>query len=284
MIGYKSIKAFGATWREHQGALLLLSSPLSLNHFAEQDARELRRKTGSHFLRWESDFDSIKSGSWWHVIRDEKIEIEKLSSSTRSKVRRGAKKFQCTIITKDEVLAEGYSVYCSAFSRYDTHEKQFDREGFFDSLLSLPPGTEFWGVRDRDTGSLVAFSENFVDDDICFINTIWFSPQSLKRYASYQLFFEMINHYMNFKSFRYISDGARSISHATSIHDYLISKFGFRKAYANLNVSYSLWLSVLLPPAYFFRKIVNSIPLGFFRKVSIILQQEEIRRACSRCK
>lgn len=232
------------------------------------------------FLRWESDFDQSEEGDWWHIIKDSDTSMDALSGNTRSKTRRGLKVFKCEPLTRDTVLAEGYEVYTSAFARYDTHEQKISCKEFNEAVRSLPQQSEFWGVREKISGRLVAFSENYVEDDFCFYNTIWFDPNSLKKYSSYALFYEMNRHYLEYRSFSYVSDGAKSLSHATHIHDFLVAKFGFRKAMARLHVVYSPWIGCAVAITYPFRKWIEKIPLKSFKKVSILLRQEEVRRQC----
>lgn len=279
MIGYHFVKCRGLTWRDNQGGLFPLSPPPLFESMDLKEARQLMRDSGALFVRWESDFDRLPQGKWWHVIKDEGYDLADLSANTRSKVRRGLKVYCCKPLTRDEVLSEGHDVYVKAFSRYATHERQFSRCEFEKALRSLPKKTEFWGVREKDSGLLVAFSENYVETDVCFYNTIWFDPDSLRKYSSYALFYEMSRYYLEGRSFRYVSDGARSLSHGTEIHDFLIAKFGFRKAYARLHVTYTPWLGVLVKAIYPFRFWIARVPLKPFKKATILLSQETCRRA-----
>ena len=282
MIGYKSIVEDGVRWRENQGGLFPLSPPGMVKHFNSQSAKSLLRGSGEVFVRWETDFDQISGSDWWHVIKDESVSLETLSSNTRSKVRRGLKAFCCEPISRHRVLSEGYEVYQSAFTRYTTHEKEYSAAEFAKAIECLPDQAEFWGVLNKSTNELVAFSENYVEADTCFYNTIWFEPSALRKYSSYALFFEMTRYYLEDRGFKYVSDGARSLSHETKIHDFLESKFGYRKAYARIHVAYVPWLDFVVRCAYPFRKQMSKLSFGPFKKASILLKQEEIRRSCAR--
>ena len=44
----------------------------------------------------------------------------------------------------------------------------------------------------------------------------------------------LIKQYLNENNFRYVNDGAKSMSHDTNIQEFLIKKFKFRKAYCQL--------------------------------------------------
>lgn len=253
-----------------------------LAEFSSDAAHDLLKKRNALFVRWESDFDQAGYSSWWHIVKDGEFALSDLSSNTRSKVRRGLKVFDCEPISRDTVLKEGYKVYKSALARYETHEKEYSQLEFVQAIKALPGRAEFWGVRDKYTEDLVAFSENYVEEEVVFYNSIWFEPTALRKYSSYVLFYEMNRHYLEDREFRYVSDGARSLSHDTQIHDFLESKFGFRKAYAQLHVIYTPWLSAIVAIAFPFRSLIRKVPLRVFKKASILLRQEEIRRECLR--
>lgn len=91
----------------------------------------------------------------------------------------------------------------------------------------------------------------------------------------------MNRYYLEDRGCQYLSDGARSLSHTTQIHDFLESKFGFRKAYARLHVVYTPWLGIVVATFYPLRKLICKVPYGPFKKASILLRQEEIRRQCA---
>jgi len=128
---------------------------------------------------------------------------------------------------------------------------------------------------------MAAFSENLVRDGACFYDTIWFEPESLKRYAGYALFYEMNKHYLNERDLRYVSDGARNISHQTNIHDFLEKKFGFRRAYARLRVVYFPGVGIAVRALYPFRRWFSRRSGGLLQKISVLLEQERIRRSCA---
>ncbi|NWO01547.1 MAG: hypothetical protein HLX52_01115 [Idiomarinaceae bacterium] len=282
MIGYSTVLLDGVKFRISQNGAFPLSPPFKAKCLEVSKVKLLLRDKRVSFARWETSFDENSETPWWHVVKSGGTDLESLSSNTRSKVRRGLKRFKCQPVSREIILLEGYQVYESAFSRYSTHERKFSYNEFLEAVKALPAETEFWEVRDLANDKLVSFSENFVESGACFYNTIWFEPNSLKRYSSYALFFEMNRYYLESRGFDYVSDGARSLSHDTQIHDFLESKFGFRKAYSTLNVIYAPWLKVLISCSYPFRYIIGKVPYKAFQKASILLKQEEISRQCQR--
>lgn len=278
MIGYRYILQHGILWKDNQKCLLPTSPPTRLNGLLEAEAKNFLMNQKCFLIRWEENFDQIKHSNWWHVIKDSDTKIESLSANTRSKVRRGLKFFDCVKLSTEELISEGYIVYKRAFSGYKTHEKIYTQKEFNSAIEKMPNYTEFWGIRKKDSGELVGFSENYIEDKVCFFNSIWFDPNSLRKYSSYAFFFTVSNHYISDRSFKYVSNGAKSISHDTAIHEFLLSKFGYRKAYSNVKIIYNPFLRVmialLMPLEVFFRKLNSFYP----NRIAIILNQERLIR------
>lgn len=280
MIGYKSILVNGVRWRENQGGMFPLFPPHTFSNFTNNSAFEVLNKEDALFIRWESEFDQSIETPWWHVINSSGCKIEDLSSKTRAKVRKGGRCFHAEIVEPEEVCRSCYPVYVSAFSRYDTHERKMTESEFVSAIKSLPQETEFWVVYDNDTNEPVAFSENLVSNRVCSYITTWYNPDSLKRYSSYFLIQLMTEYYLAKIDIDYVSNGARNISHDTNAHELLENRFNFRKAYARLHVVYSPLLDFAVKCAYPFRHLIKRIPFDLFKKASILLKQEEIRRRC----
>ena len=89
----------------------------------------------------------------------------------------------------------------------------------------------------------------------------------------------MNQYYLNDRKFRYVNDGARSISHDTNIQSFLIQKFRFRKAYCRLHIVYSKRVKLLISLIYPFRLLIRCFRIGVFLKLNILIKQEEIRRS-----
>lgn len=279
MIGYRFFRSNGFLWRKHLGALLPLSMPHRSPRLHKPQAVALLLKHFAYLIRWETDFDRTVPSEWWHVIKSEPEALERLSANTRSKIRRGERQYTVEPITKGDILMEGYAVYSKAYQRYNTFEPLMSRAAFSRAILRLPAETEFWAVRSRETGEMEAFSENLVADDACFYLTIWATPDALRRYASYALIHGMNKHYLNERKLAYVSDGARNISHETGIHDFLMARFGFRRAYARLHVVYSPLLAPLIYALFPFRRTIARTRGKLCKKITVLLEQEAIRRS-----
>ena len=138
---------------------------------------------------------------------------------------------------------------------------------------------EFWGIYLKGSDKLIGYSQNKISHNCCEYDEIRFHPDFLKLYSSYVLFYKMNQFYLNEKNFKYVNDGARSISHNTNIQQFLIEKFKFRKAYCKLHVINLRGLSLVIKFLYPFKGIIQRVNLNFFLKLSVILEQEKIVRS-----
>ena len=96
----------------------------------------------------------------------------------------------------------------------------------------------------------------------------------LKNYSSYVLYFSMNKYYLNENNFKYVNNGTRSISHQTNIHDFLIDKFKFRKAYCKMEIEYAPKIKILINNFLILSYFFSLIPLNIFRKIYVVLYQE----------
>ena len=262
-------------WRKYNGALIPLTPP-----HIEIDITELEKKVKDQkvfFARWTSDFDQKGESEFWHVICDNKLELTDYSRNTRSKIKRGLKNCDVRRVNKSIISEEGYVSYYAAFRHYNTYLKPKSIEEFYNEIKTLGKGWEFWGI--YYDNKMIGYSQNKIIGDYCDYSTIKFHPDYLRYYSSYALFFTMNQYYLNKKNYKYVNDGARSISHDTNIQSFLIDKFRFRKAYCRLNIIYSPKVRLLLSIVYPFRLIIKLLRFGFFLKLNILLDQEKIRRS-----
>lgn len=287
MIGYRSHWGLGFRWRTHHGAIIPLTPPHALSDIHRVHAIKYTVKKRALLIRWDEGFDREKASEWWYVVKDSKEPLEDLKPKVRTKIRKGFKFFTGQLVEKDVIKKEGYDVYRASFNRYEKLEKILSEAEFLKAIDGLPKETEFWGFRELSTGRLVAFSENYLQEGCCTYVTTWFRPEFLKAssgYLGYYVFYLMNQHYLFNVNMKYISDGARSISHPTNIHDFLIDNFGFRRAYARLRVAYAPGIGLAVALLYPFRRWIEKSKLSLLQKIAILLEQERIRRACSNVK
>ncbi|MDG6348298.1 GNAT family N-acetyltransferase [Luteimonas sp. 8-5] len=276
MIGYEQIQFAGVPWRKLHGAIVPLLPP-HLNPLLTDDAaREFLEDTKAHLIRWEDGFESAEPTEWWHLVKDGDASIEGLPKKVRYLVRQGRERFRVARCKRSDILERGYDVYLRAYERYETFERRFTLPEFRRAVESMPEYIEFWLAETPGDGRMVAFAENVVAGDACFYSSMWFCPDALKGSLSYALIQAMNEHYLGARGFRYVSDGARNLSHRTNIHQFLQTKFGFRRAYCRLNVVYSRPVGALVALAYPFGSVLKHVPGA--AKLRALLEQERIRR------
>lgn len=271
MIEYKGIK-----WYNYQGALLPRVPPHYEVDLTKKEQKELLKISKAFFIRYTNEWDR-DGGEFWYVVKDSFFGMEELSGNTRSKFRRAKKRNYIKKVDAKYILEYGYDVYSSAFYNYSTFINPLSSKKFQEQVKSK--NYDYWGVFDNDTDKIVAYSENFIEDDMCHYSTIKFHPKYQKNYTSYILIYEMNKFYLEEQKLRYVNDGAKSISHDTKVQEFLIDKFKFKKAFVKLNIAYRWDIGLAVKILYPFRKIITKIRHPLSDKISVILNQESIRRS-----
>ncbi len=272
MIEYKGVK-----WYHYQGALLPRVAPHQEIYLSKEEQKELLKLSNAFFLRYTNEW-SKEEGEFWFVIKEYFGGMEELSVNTRSKIRRGDKRNIVRQVDAEYIAQFGYEVYLSAFEQYDTFIEPMAPKSFEEYIRSKK-SYEYWGVFDKQDNKLVAYSENFIEDDMCHYSTIKFHPEFLKNYTSYILFYEMNRYYLEIQKMRYVNDGARSISHETNVQKFLMEKFKFKKAYVRLHIAYRWDVGLAVKLLYPLKGLIEKIEHPIANKVSVILKQETIRRS-----
>ncbi len=265
-------------WHNYQGAYLPTSSPHINITLSKNDASELLKKSGTLFLRYSDEWDRNEESEFWYVVKDNFKGMAELSSNTRNQVRKGLGHCVVRKVTCHEVATKGYESYKSALEGYTTHFTPMSKKVFHDNIMKTS-NYDFFAVYEKESEKMIAYSSNIIDGDVCNYTTIKFHPKYLKLYPSYALFYEMNKYYLEDKGFSYVHDGARSISHDTNIHAFLVQKFKFRKAYCRLHVVYRIEVKLAIMVLYPFRNILKIFNHSVVNKISALLKQEEIRRS-----
>ncbi len=277
------IKHKNILWKKYQGGLIPENPPHVPVILTQAEQKYLLTESGCWFIRWPSNWDIQTSSPWWYIIKDNFIGMEELSRNTRSKLRRALKKQYVIKVNAEEIIHNGYAVYKEAFRSYKTFLKPMSKQGFEDYVRSLNPDTwEFFACYNMESNEMTAYSQNLVMNQSAEYKIIKLHPEFLKSYPSYALIFKMNEYYLQEQGLKYVNDGSRSISHQTNIQQFLQDKFKFRKAFCKLNVRYKFWLALLIRLIFPFRVVFRHVPGKTFKRLSILMKQEEIRRQCSK--
>jgi hypothetical protein len=280
--GISIIEVDGVMWQNYKGILVPAYLPHCMPARLPETARKALSRSGAMIVRWSTEFDLGNNGEWWYVNRSGTYDRAGLSSNTRSKISRGMKKLAVRKMLAAELEVAGYEVCKAAVKRYGRDEflpTYFDFEKKISAASAHPECIEFWGVFYQE--KLIGFSENHIQCEAVFMESIWYDPDYLGLYSSYSLMDAILNEYLNYRKFKYVSDGSRSIYHETGVHDFLIEKFGFRRAYSKLWLGYSPIFSAALALAKWMEPVITKIDDYFdssvLKKTMAVLRQDKMR-------
>lgn len=227
---------------------------------------------GGLLVRNTYGFDCQEETSFWYVIKDQFGGFDELSSNTRRKVRKALDCLKYEIVDAESVKQRGYAIYNEALKAYPADGSALSEKDFVDTIEAHQ--SDCWGCFDRNTGSLVGFSINHIWDEACGYELMAMLPEYRHNatYAYYGLIYSMNEHYLVNKGLRYVSDGSRSITEHSGVHEWLIDNFNFRKAHCHIDIYYKKWMKVAVKVLYPFRKTIT-LP-----RVKAVLNMEAMRR------
>ena len=262
------------TWRLYKSTWIFLEESKE-ELLSSEEANALLKERGL-MVRNTYDFDTKEETSFWFIVKDHLENISELPFSTRRNIRRALRFYNIRKINVNEFSEKALPIINSAQKSYKvkskvTSKKEFDKEI---EQYKKDDNKEFWIVERRSDNEAVAIAINTIKEDSCEYDTMRCKAEALKdrTYPYYGLIYIMNNHYLGEKKLRYVNDGSRTVTEHSSIQDFLIHNFKFRKAYCKLKIHYKCWLSVVIKLLFPFR---NIIPI---RNIKGILKMEEYSR------
>lgn len=233
---------------------------------------EAMLRRGGYLVRCISNFDKKEPTYFWFVIKDSFMGIDELSSKKRNQVRKSQKIYDFKIVKKEELLNHGLEINNKALGSYKVKASTLSKEQFR-QFVERGNSVDYWMVYEKETGIAVAFGINTLYDDYCDYSVLKADPAYLNHtYPYYGLIFEMNRYYLEEKGYKFVCDGARSITEHSNIQPFLIETFNFRKAYCDLSIYYKGWLRIAVKMLYPFRKIIKQ------RQITSVLRQESWSR------
>jgi len=200
---------------------------------------------------------------------------ERTSANTRSKIRRGLKRADVRRVSPAWLAESGHGCHVRSHKRY-LHASPKSGEEFRRFLKSIEDQHIFeaWGCFAK--GDLVGYIVCLLEDGV-FLHTIHITPEALRDYAAYAMIHTILDHYVR-QNGVIISNGSRSIAHATDMQDFLL-KFGFEREYCDLKVIYHPAAEIIVRCLYPFRAVVKRLTkIPAAHKVYSALHQEELAR------
>ena len=237
--------------------------------------------------QWTSSFDINVITPWWYCILDKSVTIDSMNSKNRYEVKKGMKSYFARRIIDTN---EAYTMAHITIEEWKNYEENYRPKKTIENLvknyesLILKEGHEIWGCYEKESNILVGFAHLFIHDDWIDFMSMKMNKNHQKRNATYVLVYSISNSYDvgTCSKIKYISDGRRNVVHHTNFQDYLVSHFGWRYAYAKLNIKYRpgfyIVVKILYPMKSWFASWHNEIG----KKISIMLEYEEIARECKK--
>lgn len=243
-------------------------------HITREERRALLRK-GGLLIRNTYDFDCNGKTSFWYIIKDRFGDMEELSSNERNKVRRAMNRLVYRPVQAAFLLEHGYPILKATYDDYSVSDRSLSKRIFTAYLSECNQSLyDYWGVFEKANSRLIGFCTVRLWEDSCEYGLIGMLPEYKhnQSYPYYGLFHEMNAYYLGKQQYRYVSDGARSITEHSHIQQFLIDNFHFRKAYCQLDIHYQWWMKPIVGLLYPFR---NRMP---FQRIKAVLNMEAMHR------
>lgn len=272
--GKTVVEQGGVNWMEYQGALIPAAAMPVYVQLSDDEAAQLIKETGALFLRYTTASRESQT-NWWYVICRQ-YDFQRVSSNTRSKIRRGLKRLEIKQVIPAWLAEHAYDCHVTCYRRYK-HATPQTRDEFRSFLLSINGQSIFDTWACSKNKQLLGYIICLVEENGIFMHTIDLTPEGLHNYAAYAMIHQILEYYVNEKGIP-VSNGSRSISHATNMQDFL-RNFGFEREFAELHVIYRSDIRLIVNLLYPFRNMMkrfNILPL--MQKISSVLYQEEIVR------
>lgn len=247
----------------------------------KEGAKKLLKETKAILIRTMSDYDCGKEQSeWYAMVCDEFTPIEKMSSKYRYEINKGLKNGVVRKISCEELANDGYDCYKTAMLNYKNSNLSLLSENEYKSNILTSQGLDdichFWGIYSSD--KLIAYGVVYIYGEESSYTVFKANPDFQKQFPMYALIYKMNEYYLDKKKFKYIKSGFRSLLHDTSVQDFLIKKFGFRKVYLKLHIHYNPLFGILMKLTFPFRKIIAKFDARF----KALFELERIHRKSNR--
>ena len=272
--GKTVVELSGVRWMKYCGALIPASAMPVYAGVARDEARRALKQTRSLFLRHATSPIEAET-DWWHMVC-RRYEFQSMSGNTRSKIRRGLKRLEIRQVTPAWLAESGYDCHVRSYERYEKASPQ-TRQQFQRFLRSLDGRSLFDVWACSAGGELLGYIICLREEDGVFLHTVDITPAGLRAYGAYAMIHLILEHYVNEKRIP-VSNGTRSIAHATDMQEFL-RKFGFAREYSDLRVIYRPDVELIVRLLYPFRNILRRWEgIALVHRISSVLFQEEIVR------
>ncbi len=264
----------GVGWRLYQKVLIPASLKPAPINLCPSGARDLLCESGASLVRWHTrTFD--EPCSYWCILC-ERYDFEGLGRKARNQIRKANRECAVRRLETEWIAANAYDCYAAAFGRYK-HGRPIPRAQFESFQRSCTGGPfNFWGA--FVDGRLAGFAKCVVSDDYVALAAFSFDPGYSKSLPSYALLDALLQTYV-LQDRKTLGNGFLSLHHDTNMQDFLL-KFGFRRAYCDLQLAYRPALGLAVKICFPFRWLIGRLPSRYpVTPIKSLLRQEEVRRS-----
>jgi hypothetical protein len=274
--GVPLFEGAGISWRVYNGALVPATAAPCFVSPEESEVRRLLKSSGAWFARYSSD-PQDEPTQWWYIVCD-RYDASAPPSRVRSEINRSRRQCRVERVQPDWLADNAYSCYRAAFGRYGGVEPASEEEWRKDTRQSIGGPFEFWGVFVGER--LAGYARCILEGGNVGTSAIRLDPDYLKDRVSYALVHHLLSFYTS-QGGKTVSNGNRSVVHETAFQDFLV-KFGFRRQFCRLNITYRSLLGALVATVFPFRRAAARLPLGrTTERAKTLFLQEEWRRSWS---
>ena len=244
----------------------------------------LKSKSGSAPLMavYHTDFDMEAETSYWFIIKDEVLSLDEFSKKRQKFIRKSLERCEVKMINPAEYADDMYDVYQAAFKCYKNADNEADEKSFKENVKS--DGLEYWGAFSTETGQMAGWMS-------CHNHGDWTETISAKYHPDMQtavrpsesIHYYVLQHYLNELGQKYVCSGARNLNHKTTVQDYKIRNWHFRRAYCRLHIVYNPKIKWIVMCLYPLRMIFRQFDfITRIHQFNSLLRMEEIARRDSK--
>jgi hypothetical protein len=215
-------------------------------------------------LVWWSfeNHQTADEGGWYAIIKDQHFDIDQYpSSNTRNQVRKALK--NCTVkrIEATWLAENGLEVLEKAMHKMSAKPSKKTINAFrkkYQVAIAFDDIIHCYGIFNND--QLIGFCEIYYYEGIeANISQIRLNPAFNGVYPMYALIHMLSEEYLKSNKVQYLSDGYRNLLHETEVQEFLVRKFGFKKAGLILKLQFRFPFGLFFSNSLFFVKRLSII-------------------------
>ncbi len=272
------------TWKHYLGATVPRCKPHETPNTALLCEPNIWKKgpfKGAFFARWTTDFDTYGCNEWYWCIKDTPFDLQSVKAKIRYEIKKGISLFTVKVINPSDHFEELYETTVDSLSSYPKRYRNIPSRKEFEKRIRTwkePCFAAFF----NETGQLCGYINMVENGKAVHYVALCVRKAFEKQAINAALVYGMLEHYRERLEHNtcYIVDGERNINHITNHQNYLMQKFGFRKAPCQLHLRYRPGLAPVIATCYCFRKLLAKCDRfgRLIHKLNGLLAMEEVVR------